>query len=215
MKKTLPFLVAGLLVFYLAGCNNSNTTSETNLDEENEVIETNVDENEIEETEVEEPQGFVYWAEWEWEFTVDTAIAKFTVPAGMKYEVKSDYISDDGQTATIELWLEPLEATQFWNIRITNQGMVNSYEKAIEHTIALQNLDTYEDGSYELLDEVEYAGIKYQTIKTSTKWGNDYFLAGYKWGWEIVVKMPEENGGFTIDSPEVKSLMESLSVVDL
>jgi hypothetical protein len=27
--------------------------------------------------------------------------------------------------------------------------------------------------------------------------------------------MPEENGGFTIDSDEVKSLMESLSVVDL
>jgi hypothetical protein len=27
--------------------------------------------------------------------------------------------------------------------------------------------------------------------------------------------MPEENGGFTIDGDEVKSLMESLSVVDL
>jgi hypothetical protein len=27
--------------------------------------------------------------------------------------------------------------------------------------------------------------------------------------------MPEENGGFAIDSDEVKSLMESLSVVDL
>ena len=133
----------------------------------------------------------------------------------MKYEVKSDYISDDGKTATIELWLQPLEAIQFWSIRITNQGMVDSYEKAIDHTIALQNLDTYDNGSYELLGEVEYAGIKYQTIKTSTEWGTDYFLAGYKWGWEIVVKMPEKDGGFTIDGEEVKSLMESLSVVDL
>jgi hypothetical protein len=40
-------------------------------------------------------------------------------------------------------------------------------------------------------------------------------LAGYKWGWEIVVKMPEKDGGFAIDSDEVKSIMESLSVVDL
>ena len=93
--------------------------------------------------------------------------------------------------------------------------MVDSLEKAVEHTIALQNLDTYDEGKYELLDEVEYAGIKYQTIKTSTEWGTDYFLAGYKWGWEIVVKMPEEDGGFAIDSDEVKSIMESLSVVDL
>ena len=65
------------------------------------------------------------------------------------------------------------------------------------------------------MDEVEYAGIKYQTIKVSTEWGTDYFLAVYKWGWEIVVKIPEENWGFAIDSDEVKSLMESLSVVDL
>lgn len=218
MKKTLPFLVAGLLVFCLAGCNNSNTTSETDFNEENEVIETNVEEstNEIEEPEIEELQGFVYWAKWEWEFVVDTAIAKFTVPAGMKYEVKSDYISDDGQTATIELGLEPLEATQFWSIRITNQGMVDSYEKAIEHTIALQNLDSYTNwATADLLDEVEYAGIKYQTIKVTTEWGTDYFLAGYKWGWEIVVKVPEKDGGFTIDGEEIKSLMESLSVVDL
>jgi hypothetical protein len=31
----------------------------------------------------------------------------------MKYEVKSDYISDDGKTATIELGLQPLEDYQF------------------------------------------------------------------------------------------------------
>ncbi len=215
MKKTLPFLMAGLLVFCLAWCNDSNNNPEVDVDE-NEVVETNVDENEAEEPEVEEPQGFVYWAEWEWEFVVDTAIAKFTVPAGMKYEVKSDYISDDGQTATIELGLEPLEATQFWSIRITNQWMVDSYERAVEHTIELQNLDSYTNwATADLLDEVEYAGIKYQTIKVTTEWGTDYFLAGYKWWWEIVLKIPEKDGGFTIDWEEVKSLMESISVVDL
>ena len=212
MRKTLSFLMAGLLVFCLAGCNNENNP-ETNID--NETNETQVNEPEVNEPEVEEDNWLSYWDEWDGEFVVDTPIAKFTIPEWMHYEVKSDYISEDGKTATIELWLEPLEATQFWNIRITNQGMVDSYEKAIEHTIALQNLDTYDEGKYELLDEVEYAGIKYQTIKTSTEWGTDYFLAGYKWGWEIVVKMPEKDGGFTIDSDEVKSIMESLSVVDL
>ena len=212
MRKTLSFLMAGLLVFCLAGCNNENNP-ETNID--NETNETQVNEPEVNEPEVEEDNWLSYWDEWDGEFVVDTPIAKFTIPEWMHYEVKSDYISEDGKTATIELWLEPLEATQFWNIRITNQGMVDSYEKAIEHTIALQNLDTYDEGKYELLDEVEYAGIKYQTIKTSTEWGTDYFLAGYKWGWEIVVKMPEEDGGFAIDSDEVKSIMESLSVVDL
>lgn len=212
MRKTLSFLMAGLLVFCLAGCNNENNP-ETNID--NETNETQVNEPEVNEPEVEEDNWLSYWDEWDGEFVVDTPIAKFTIPEWMHYEVKSDYISEDGKTATIELWLEPLEATQFWNIRITNQGMVDSYEKAIEHTIALQNLDTYDEGKYELLDEVEYAGIKYQTIKTSTEWGTDYFLAGYKWGWEIVVKMPEKDGGFAIDSDEVKSIMESLSVVDL
>ncbi len=202
------------MIFSLAACDKSNNDSE-DINEPDVVIDEPTDEPEVEEPEVEEDEGFVYGAEGEWEFVVDTPIAKFTVPAGMKYEVKSDYISDDGQTATIELWLEPLEATQFWNIKITNQGMVDSYEKAIKHTIDLQNLDTYDNGTSELLDEVEYSGIKYQTIKTSTEWGTDYFLAGYKWGWEIVVKMPEENWWFAIDSEEVKSLMESLSVVDV
>ena len=200
------------MIFSLAACDKSNNDSE-DVNEPDVVIDQPTNEEEIAEPEVEE--GFVYGAEGEWEFVVDTPIAKFTVPAGMKYEVESDYISDDGTTATIELKLKPLDVYQLWSIRITNQGMVDSYEKAIEHTIALQNLDTYDNGTSELLDEVEYAGIKYQTIKTSTEWGNDYFLAGYKWGWEIVVKMPEENGGFAIDSDEVKSLMESLSVVDL
>jgi len=200
------------MIFSLAACDKSNNDSE-DVNEPDVVIDEPTNEEEIAEPEVEE--GFIYGAEGEWEFVVDTPIAKFTVPAGMKYEVESDYISDDGTTATIELKLKPLDVYQLWSIRITNQGMVDSYEKAIEHTIALQNLDTYDNGTSELLDEVEYAGIKYQTIKTSTEWGNDYFLAGYKWGWEIVVKMPEENGGFAIDSDEVKSLMESLSVVDL
>ena len=212
MRKTLSFLMAGLLVFCLAGCNNENNP-ETNID--NETNETQVNEPEVNEPEVEEDNWLSYWDEWNGEFVVDTPIAKFTIPEWMHYDVKSDYISEDGKTATIELWLQPLEATQFWNIRITNQWMVDSLEKAVEHTIALQNLDTYDEGKYELLDEVEYAGIKYQTIKTSTEWGTDYFLAGYKWGWEIVVKMPEENWWFAIDSEEVKSLMESLSVVDV
>jgi hypothetical protein len=102
-----------------------------------------------------------------------------------------------------------------WNFKITNQGMVDSYEKAIEHTIALQNLDTYDNWSSELLDEVEYNGIKYQTIKTTTEYGSDYFLAWYKWGWEIVVKLPEKEWWFKIDGPEVKALLESLTVIDL
>ena len=164
--------MAGLLVFCLTGCNNENNP-ETNID--NETNETQVNEPEVNEPEVEEDNWLSYWDEWDGEFVVDTPIAKFTIPEWMHYEVKSDYISDDGKTATIELWLEPLEATQFWNIRITNQWMVDSFEKAVEHTIALQNLDTYDEGKYELLDEVEYAGIKYQTIKTSTEWGTDYF----------------------------------------
>ena len=203
------------MIFSLAACDKSNNDSE-DVNEPDVVIDEPIEEEEIAEPEVQENEGFVYGAEGEWEFVVDTPIAKFTVPAGMKYEVESDYISDDGTTATIELKLKPLDVYQLWSIRITNQGMVDSYEKAVEHTIALQNLDTYENwATANLLDEVEYAGIKYQTIKVSTEWGTDYFLAGYKWGWEIVVKMPEENGGFTIDSDEVKSLMESLSVVDL
>ncbi len=48
--------------------------------------------------------------------------------------------------------------------------MVKSYEGAVEHTIKLQNLATYKEGKSELLDEVEYNGIKYQTIKTSTEY---------------------------------------------
>lgn len=203
------------MIFSLAACDKSNNDSE-DVNEPDVIIDEPTDEEEIAEPEVEENEGLVYGAEGEWEFVVDTPIAKFTVPAGMKYDVDSAYISDDGKTATIELWLQPLEAYQFWSIRITNQGMVDSYEKAIEHTIALQNLDTYTNwASADLLDEVEYAGIKYQTIKVSTEWGTDYFLAGYKGWWEIVVKIPEKDGGFTIDSPEVKTLMESLSVVDL
>ena len=203
------------MIFSLAACDKSNNDSE-DVNEPDVVIDEPTDEPEVVEPEVEENEGFVYGAEGEWEFVVDTPIAKFTVPAGMKYEVESDYISDDGRTATIELKLQPLEVYQFWSIRITNQGMVDSYEKAIEHTIALQNLDSYTNwATADLLDEVEYAGIKYQTIKVTTEWGTDYFLAGYKWWWEIVVKMPEKDWGFTIDSPEIKALMESLSVVDL
>ena len=202
------------MIFPLVACNKSDNNS--SKISKTEVINTKViQENKVVEIEEKNNEGFVYWTEGEWEFIVDTPIAKFTVPTGMKYNVKSDYISDDWQTATIELWLQPLKATQFWSIRITNQWMVDSYEKAIEHTIALQNLDTYDNGTFELLDEVEYAGIKYQTIKISTEWGMDYLLAGYKWWWEIVVKIPEKDWGFTIDSDEIKSLMKSLSLTEL
>jgi PBP1b-binding outer membrane lipoprotein LpoB len=51
MKKTLSFLMAGLLVFCLAGCNNENNP-ETNID--NETNETQVNEPEVNEPEVEE-----------------------------------------------------------------------------------------------------------------------------------------------------------------
>ena len=209
-------MLLGLVVFPLAACNNAENNQQ-NVNEEENVIEATNEAEEIEtETEgTDKEEWFVYWAEWEWEFKVDTSIAKFTVPEGMKYEVESDYISEDGQTATIELTLKPKDVFQLWNFKITNQGMVDSYEKAIEHTIKLQNLDTYDNWTSELLDEVEYNGIKYQTIKTTTEYGSDYFLAWYKWGWEIVVKMPEEKGWFEINGPEVKSLLESLTVVEL
>ena len=215
MKKTVQLMLLGLLVFPLAACNNAENNPQDANEEEN-VVETTNESEEIE-TEAEEAteEWFVYWAEGEWEFAVDTSIAKFTVPEGMKYQVESDYISEDGQTATIELSLQPKEVFQLWNFKITNQGMVDSYEKAIEHTIKLQNLDTYDNGSSELLEEVEYNGIKYQTIKTTTEYGSDYFLAWYKWGWEIVVKLPEKEWWFKIDGPEVKALLESLTVIDL
>ena len=141
MKKTLLFMVAGIMIFSLAACDKSNNDSE-DVNEPEVVIDEPIEEEEIAEPEVQENEGFVYGAEGEWEFVVDTPIAKFTVPAGMKYEVESDYISDDGTTATIELKLKPLDVYQLWSIRITNQGMVDSYEKAVEYTIALQNLDS-------------------------------------------------------------------------
>jgi predicted small lipoprotein YifL len=65
MKKTLLFMVAGIMIFSLAACGKSDNNSDE-IDETEVVNSEEINENEIpevEETEVEE--GFVYGAEGE------------------------------------------------------------------------------------------------------------------------------------------------------
>jgi hypothetical protein len=65
MKKTLLFMVAGIMIFSLAACDKSNNDA-NDVNEPDVIIDEPTDENEIEEVEeagVEE--GFVYGAEGE------------------------------------------------------------------------------------------------------------------------------------------------------
>jgi hypothetical protein len=64
MKKTLLFMVAGIMIFSLAACDKSNNDSE-DINEPDVVIDEPTEEPEIEEPEVEENEGFVYGAEGE------------------------------------------------------------------------------------------------------------------------------------------------------
>ena len=64
------------MIFSLAACDKSGNNSDE-IDETEVVNAEEIEENEVAEVE-EENEGFVYGAEGEWEFVVDTAIAKFT-----------------------------------------------------------------------------------------------------------------------------------------
>lgn len=222
MKKLFSMLVAFVLVSVLAACNNEKPEPNVNdvISGGNEVA-SGSNEETLQTGEIstgdETPSAAEFKAglKGEGPYTVTTAITTFTVPEGFSYEVKSAYVSDDAKTATVEMSLTPTGTYQFAALTITNQGMVKSYEDAVQHTIKLQNLNTYKEGKSELLNEVEYNGIKYQTIKISTEYGVEYFLAGYKDGREIQLKVPEKINGLTIDDAKVKALMDSLSVVPL
>jgi hypothetical protein len=59
MKKTLLFMVAGIMIFSLAACDKSNNDSE-DVNEPDVIIDEPTEEPEIAEPEVEENEGFVY-----------------------------------------------------------------------------------------------------------------------------------------------------------
>jgi uncharacterized lipoprotein YehR (DUF1307 family) len=62
MKKTLLFMVAGIMIFSLAACDKSNNDAE-DVNEPDVVIDEPTDEEEIAEPEVQENEGLVYGAE--------------------------------------------------------------------------------------------------------------------------------------------------------
>jgi hypothetical protein len=64
MKKTLLFMVAGIMVFSLAACDKSNNDSD-DINEPDVVIDEPTEEPEIDEPEIQENEGFVYGAEGE------------------------------------------------------------------------------------------------------------------------------------------------------
>lgn len=152
---------------------------------------------------------------------LDCDLFSVTIPQRLKYEISSFFISDDDTkygTVAIDLGSEDSSYVgELGTLTITTQRMPTNQKEAVESTIKLLNLDTYDEGKSELGAEVTYGGYTYQTINTSTEFGKKDFLVTFflrapegEFENDVVAELKVNPEKIAIDDPQVAELMNSL-----
>lgn len=135
-----------------------------------------------------------------------------TIPEGLQYEVYSlAFASETSGSVEVKFGKSSiLEGA----LRFTTQRMSSSLEDTVDYTIELRNLDTYEEGKYEIKGDVTIGDTTYRQVNISTEWDKEtiyvaYFKtdAGEDAAVEIIL---DDEKGLTLDDPLVKELVESI-----
>lgn len=213
MKKVLALLLAMGMTASLVGCGGSGTenssssprTEETSLSTEMTTVQVTeeVSSSSIEMTADDTGEG---------EKTLTSVLFDVTIPEGLIYEVYSCAFADE-TNGSIEIKFGK-ESTLEGRISVSTQGMVKSFDEAVQRCIDLRNLDTYENGKSEIGEDVTIGDTTYKEVKMSTEWDQETVLATYyktDAGEDAAVDITlADDKGLTFDDPLVKSLVESI-----
>ena len=229
MKKFIALLVTLTLLLGLCACGKSSDDSSTQEDTTtSESSEADASESEAESVQTDETDATVQEsAEMQEGDTGDgpadlnAGLVTFTLPEGYSYEAYTYYIDeDDPLFGSIQINISETDSYDtLINVDATTQTMASNYDEAIQTTIDLCNLDTYEDGKYTINDTVTYGDYTYTPINISTEWydstyfvtyvenGNSYNSGG------LLIRIIVDNKKLASDDPLVKTILESLVVV--
>lgn len=212
MKKVLALLLALGITASLVGCGGSGTENSSSSTQTEETVSateltteqvTEVTSSSIEMTADDTGEG---------EKTLTSVLFDVTIPEGLIYEVYSCAFADD-TNGSIEIKFGK-ESTLEGRISVSTQGMVESFDEAVQRCIDLRNLDTYEDGKSEIGEDVTIGDTTYKEVKISTEWDKETILATYyktAGGEDAAVDITlSDDDGLTFDDPLVKSLVESI-----
>ncbi len=210
MKKVLVLLMAMTMTASLVGCGGGNTddnSSSTPKTEATTVVsaeETTVAEDTVTEMELGDSG--------DGEKALSCMFFDVTIPEGLKYEIYDlGFASETSGSVEVKFGKS---STIEGAIKFTTQRMDSNLEDAVDYTIELRNLDTYEEGKYEIKDDVTIGDTTYREVKISTEWDKEtIYVAYYKTdaGEDAVVEIVlSDDDGMTLDDPLVKSLVESI-----
>ncbi len=211
MKKILALLMAMAMTAALVGCDGGNTddnssstpkteaTTVASAEEETTVAEDTVTEMELGDS-------------GEGEKKLSCMFFDVTIPEGLLYEVYDlGFASETSGSVEVKFGKS---STIEGAIRFSTQRMQSNLEDVVDYTIELRNLDTYEEGKYEINDDVTIGDTTYREVKISTEWDNEtIYVAYYKTdaGEDAAVEIIlSDDDGMTLDDPLVKELINSI-----
>ncbi len=222
MKKLIALLMSLVIVVSLCACGSSNGSTDTNgTESESSVLDTSNEETESQQPEeTQEPAGMQEGDKGDGPADLDAGLVKFTVPEGYSYEAYNFYIDED-EPLHGSIIIDICETGSYGTpvrVDVTTQNMVYSQDDAIQHTIDLCNLQTYEEGKYTIGDTATYGENTYTRIDISTEYSEEtYFTAyaenGNSYGGGAFIRVKVDTKMMAADDPLVKAILESLVVV--
>ena len=231
MKKLIALLMSLAIVVSLCACGSS---SDDNSANDGDTVTNNTDTTEPvggeseggesdtsgEGTETQEPAGMQAGDTGDGPADLNAGLVTFTIPEGYSYEVYDFYIDeDDSLHGSIVIDINETGSYDTpVRVNVTTQNMVYSQDDAIQHTIDLCNLQTYEKGEYTIGDTATYGENTYTQIDISTEWSEEtYFTAyadnGNSYGEGVFIRVVVNTNEMAADDPLVKAILESLVVV--
>lgn len=108
----------------------------------------------------------------------DTPFFTMTIPADVKYELYTYAVNEDDNRGTIQIDFGP-DSTLQARFHVSTTRMVSSLDAAHDEYIRTQNLDTYDEGRYEDLDDVTFGGVTYKVMHVTTEWDDEIALVTY------------------------------------
>ena len=212
MKKLAAILLALVMTASLAACDGSSESSGTKETS----AQSSASETKAEETTVEETTASAELKKGdsgEGEKTLDSVFCTVTIPEGLQYEVDS-YYRDEDTLGTIKIDFGKKGTTE-GRLEVSTTRIISSLDDAVEECISVRNLDTYEEGKYEIGEEVTYGDTTYKQVNFSHEHGAETCLVSdYKRadGKDIYVEIKTTQNDFDklpIDDPLVQELVKS------
>ncbi|MBR3289301.1 MAG: hypothetical protein IKI63_00830, partial [Clostridia bacterium] len=137
------------------------------------------------------------------EKTFDTPFFTMTVPADVKYELYTYAVDEDDNRGTVQIDFGP-ESTLQARFEVSTTRMISSLDDAHDECIRVQNLDTYDEGKYEDMEDVTFGGMTYKAIHVTTEWSDEIFLVSYfkraADGVDVYVECKLDQDGFGYDA---------------